>query len=108
MIFIAVRLLPENRYQELTQLFKMLDADSDGYLMKEELQSNVKDYIGNDENVLKDLDKMFEIFVNSDGKMSYSDFISAIIELKGEVTEEIIKKAFALIAGFDCKYITRQ
>jgi hypothetical protein len=40
--------------------------------------------------------------------MSYSDFIAAVIDLKGEVNDEMIKKVFMLIGGPDCKFITRQ
>ena len=39
LLFISTRLLPEQRYQELTQLFQMLDSDGDGYLEKEELKN---------------------------------------------------------------------
>lgn len=57
---------------------------------------------------MTNIDNMFNLYTNGDGKMSYTDFIAAIIDLKGEVTEETVKKAFMLIAGSEQKYITRQ
>ncbi len=55
---------------------------------------------------------MFDLFSNSKGHMHYSDFISAIIDLKGEVTTEILFNAFLMIQGGELKddnqaYITR-
>lgn len=43
LLFMAIRLLPDERYQTWTQLFKMLDIDADGYLQCEEIQFNVKE-----------------------------------------------------------------
>ncbi len=34
LIFIATRLLPEERYLQLTQIFKLMDSESNGYLRK--------------------------------------------------------------------------
>jgi hypothetical protein len=35
LIFISTRLLPEQRYLELTQLFKLMDSESNGFLYKQ-------------------------------------------------------------------------
>lgn len=56
---------------------------------------------------------MFDLFSNSNGHMTYSDFISAIIDLKGEVTSEILLNTFLMIQGGEVNehnrnFITRQ
>lgn len=58
---------------------------------------------------MRDLDKMCYLFVEKDtGKLNFSDFIAAIVELKGEVTDELIAKSFDMIAGRPGeKFVTR-
>lgn len=51
------------------------------------------------DSILTELEDMFTNFTNTDGKMSYIDFIAAIIERKGEVDEVMMKKAFLLVSG---------
>lgn len=53
---------------------------------------------------------MFSAFSNPVTKlMSYADFLSGVIELKGEVTEDLIQKAFKGIGvGNTGNYITKQ
>ena len=40
--------------------------------------------------------------------MSYADFIAAVIDLRNEVNEDLLKKAFQAIGGIDSEYITKQ
>lgn len=40
--------------------------------------------------------------------MSYSDFLSAMIELNGEVGEDLVKKSFLMISLGKPTHITRQ
>lgn len=126
LIFISTRLLPEARYLELTQLFKMMDTNSEGYLRQEQLGKLLIDCGGigggsgeegeshlEDQKALKELNQMFSQYSNSDGRMTYSDFISSIIDLKGEVTKDIIQKCFLMISSNQTNsnnqpYITRQ
>lgn len=53
---------------------------------------------------------MHYLFVEKQsGKFFLSDFIAAVVELRGEITEEIVAKAFHMIAGGQSeKFITRQ
>eukprot|EP00347_Sterkiella_histriomuscorum_P000549 403375425 len=110
LLYIATRLLPEQRYGELTQLFQVLDSNGDGYLLKDSLKQQLKPQYGENSQVLRDLDKMFHLFADKrTGKINFSDFIAAMIELRGEVDDNIIKKTFCMISGNDeNKNVTRQ
>lgn len=46
LLFIATRLLPENRYMELNQLFTALDVQGDGYLTQDSLKNYLKNEFG--------------------------------------------------------------
>ena len=52
---------------------------------------------------------MFAYFADKKSKkLSYGDFISAIIELRNEITDDIITKAFHTIGGDEnCYSITK-
>jgi len=59
--------------------------------------------------MIRDLEKMYYLFVEKEsGKFFLSDFISAVVELRGEINDDLITKAFYMIAGkLGEKYITR-
>ncbi len=49
---------------------------------------------------MRDIDKMCYLFIDKDsGKLNFSDFIAAIVELRGEVNENTIRMAYDMIAG---------
>ncbi len=56
--------------------------------------------MGKDKILLRKLDMIFASFADPETKeLSFGDFIAAMIEFKGEVTEDLIRKAFITIAG---------
>ena len=42
----------------------MLDNDGDGYIKCDELQTSVKDQLGDDKKLIRNLEKMFKLFGN--------------------------------------------
>ena len=50
---------------------------------------------------------MFDLYANASGTMNYSDFIAGVVDLKGEVNLDIVKKSYSLIDVEQRGYITR-
>jgi calcium-dependent protein kinase len=62
---------------ELESTFKKLDTNGDGFLSKDELRDGYKEMFGADFNQ-KDLEELIEVAdINSDGKLSYQEWVTA-------------------------------
>lgn len=97
LLFIATRLLPDSRYQELTQLFQTFDLDGDGSITWDEIKAGYVSIAGDNKKLLRDLDKMCYLFaeegpgtVGGNGRLNFIQFVAAIVELKGEVDDQVI------------------
>jgi len=109
LLFIAIRILPERRYGELTQLFQQLDKDRDGYLKVDDLVAKIGNESESTAETLDSLRSLFSSFADfRTNRLSFLDFVAAVIEITGDVDDPIIEQAFKMI---DCEgkgVITRQ
>ena len=82
---------------ELRKVFLMLDVSKDGFLTKEELRGGMTDALGNLTADRTDWDEMVDqLDVNGDGKIDYSEFMTAAIDRRVLLNMENLEKAFKL------------
>lgn len=94
--FIASQLLLKQEKEEIDEVFRALDTNSDGKLSKDEVRNGYFDYYGRD---LSDdeIDKMFtQINHSGSGAISYSEFVVAAMFEKNMLDNSKLQAAFAM------------
>lgn len=80
---------------ELESTFKKLDTNGDGFLSKDELRDGYKEMFGADFNQ-KDLEELIEVAdINSDGKLSYQEWVTAAMNREQFMTGKQLEEIFS-------------
>lgn len=81
-------MLNSQKMDEITELFRMLDKDIDGYLTFSDIA------IGKKGDHYVRLQEMFELYQSKNETMTYCDFLVAMIDMNKEVSIEVLEKCF--------------
>jgi len=89
----------KNDMHKLTETFRMLDRNNDGQLGKDEMKAAYVQIMGmSDEVAEHEAEKIFnELDYDHDGKINYSEFISAATSRKMLLTKDKLESAFRMI-----------
>jgi calcium-dependent protein kinase len=94
--YIGSQLISKSEKEKLGKIFKALDANGDGKLSKEEIHDGYEEHFGKllDE---EELDQLFsDVDTDKSGFIDYSEFISATMSSKKNISEEKLTAAFKL------------
>jgi calcium-dependent protein kinase len=92
LIYLAAK-LPEERIDDLRQLFIKVDVDGDGRITKEEFQLAISKHgLGYTESQLQDI--IYLLDTNNNGYIDYTEFIAGCMKSKIYLNEDNLKIAF--------------
>ncbi len=84
--------------QEVSQLFKTWDSNNDGYLQFEEIEQKMGELTDllqmNEDNLRRTLRNAD---INKDGKLDYSEFVTAVFDKNKLVNRKNLDKVFQMI-----------
>jgi calcium-dependent protein kinase len=89
--FLVQKTSIQNKVNHFISVFKSMDVNGDGMLSSEEILEGLKStgaVISNPIQIIKSID------TDKSGVVSYSEFITALVDWEQELTEEKLKKAF--------------
>ena len=94
--FIVNQLVSKEETEELRKIFVELDANCDGVLSREEIETGLVKYYGGDK-AKEVTDEIFlKVDADKNGFLSYDEFIRASIDKTKILTEEKLKQAYDL------------
>lgn len=94
--YLATSVISKEEKQRLRKIFKDLDINGDGTLSLFELQEGYCKHMG---NILQpgEIELLFEkADTNKDGSLSWEEFLVISVKRDGIVSQENLKKAFAV------------
>lgn len=102
---IALNALARNvKSSKYNEVFQSLNKSHSGVVSKEEFMEGFK----NSGNSQEELDDLFEkLDMNNNDVITYTEFIAATLEAEGELEEEQLREAFAMISS-NGRYITKK
>jgi calcium-dependent protein kinase len=94
--YIVNQLVSKDEVQELTKIFKDLDENNDGVLNRQEIESGLIKYYG-EEKAKEEIDNLFKkIDADGNGTISYEEFIRASIDKRSILTDKNLMNAYKL------------
>lgn len=94
--YIASQLLSKSEKENLSRLFKALDANGDGKLSKEEILSGYDKYFGKHMSP-EDVEQLFDsVDTDKSGYIDYSEFVIATMNEKQLLTNDKLEAAFKM------------
>jgi calcium-dependent protein kinase len=105
-VFLASQVISQVESQQLARHFRSIDKNSDGKLSKDELFSNYREVM-NEENAKETVNKiMSQVDVNLSGDIDYAEFLSACMDHKKYLSIEYLNAAFRLFDRDGSGFIT--
>ena len=94
--FIVNQLVSNDEVEELTKIFKDLDQNNDGVLNRQEIESGLIKYYG-EEKAKEETDNIFKkVDADGNGTISYEEFIRASIDKRSILTDKNLMTAYKL------------
>merc|ERR1711998_2716 len=93
-----------DQLSQLRDTFQEIDTANEGYITLEELRKVLTDYHIDDDEITKIFDGMD---IDQTGKISYTEFLAATVEVMGLSREESLLEAFDRLDSDDSGFITK-
>lgn len=89
----------------LRDIFNTIDSHNTGFISKEEFRDAFKKSDFSDD----DLDNIFQaIDISHDGRIHYTEFLAATLEMQGRITEKNLAEAFDRVDSDDTGFISKE